>query len=281
MSQEAACIELNAMPTDPPAEVLNVKILSMDELPDSECDGPGASAPLVSEGSVADRLGEILQQLESLAGAQEANGGTLEKIGSALAAQESLPRLMSEARLVIEQRNVVNKAMFEALHAELKGYKDGFLMEALHRPIIRDLISIFDDTSDILRQLRVNIVMQESRGGVTGGGIVLLENVNSACVNIEHNIGFVLEVLERMEVTMMPTNTGKLDKQRQRANSVEPTDDAEMDQMVVKVLKRGFQWKERVVRPEEVIIKKWSGVSDAAAPTAKLALARIASGLEN
>ncbi len=260
---------------------MDVKVSDVDDSPGQEKQGMGVPASLVPEGSIDERLGEILQQLESLAAVQGIQGGTLEKLDNALAAQESLPRLMGDAKLVIEQRNVVNKAMFEALHSELKGYKDGFLMEALHRPIIRDLISIFDDTSDILRQLKVNILMQEARGGVTGGAIVLLENVSSACVNIEHNIGFVLEVLERMEVTMMPTNTGKLDKQRQRANSVEPTDEAGMDQMVVKVLKRGFQWKDRVVRPEEVVIKKWSGNSEGAPPASRMAAISMGVGLEN
>jgi hypothetical protein len=221
MSHEAACIEIKDMQTDLPPADLDLKVPALENLRPLESAEAGVPAPVVAEVSVADRLDEVLQQLESLTAAQGANGGMLEKIDASLATQETMQRLMGDAKLVIEQRNVVNKAMFEALHAELKGYKDGFLMEALQRPIIRDLISIFDDTTDILRQLRVNMVMQESRGGVTGGAIVLLENVNSACVNIEHNIGFVIEVLERMEVTMMPTNTGKLDKQRQRANAIE------------------------------------------------------------
>ena len=219
---------------------------------------PNTAANKLQDLVAAGRLGAILQKLEAMADSHEAHHGTLEKIEAALASQEPLQRLMGDAKQVIEQRNVVNKAMFEALHSELKGYKDGFLMEALQRPIIRDLISIYDDTSDLLRQLKASIVAQESRGGVTGAAIVLLENVGSVCVNMEHNIEFVIEVLERMDVTMMPTNTGKLDKQRQRANSIEPTDDSDLDQMVVKVLKRGFQWKERVVRPEEVVVYKWT-----------------------
>ena len=220
-------------------------------------DAAPVAVPVVEspDGSMEQHLGDILKQLGSLLTAQEAQGG---KIDVALLAQEALQRWMGDAKLVIEQRNVVNKAMFEALHAELKGYKDGFLMEALQRPIIRDLISIYDDASDLLRQLKASVMMQESRGGVSGVAIVLLENVSNVCVNMEHNIGFVIEVLERMDVTMMPTNTGKLDKQRQRANSIEPTNDPDLDQMVVKVLKRGFQWKDRVVRPEEVVIKKWA-----------------------
>ena len=39
--------------------------------------------------------------------------------------------------------------------------------------------------------------------------------------------------------------------------SVETTDDPARDQEIVKVLKRGFVWRERPIRPEEVVIKKW------------------------
>jgi hypothetical protein len=54
-----------------------------------------------------------------------------------------------------------------------------------------------------------------------------------------------------------------------------------MDQMVVKVLKRGFQWKDRVVRPEEVVIKKWTGNSDASASANKTPSAPVPSGIES
>jgi len=38
--------------------------------------------------------------------------------------------------------------MFEALHTELKTYKDAFILESVLRPVIRDLISVYDDMAD-------------------------------------------------------------------------------------------------------------------------------------
>ncbi len=58
-------------------------------------------------------------------------------------------------------------------------------------------------------------------------------------------------------MTIVPSGTGKLDKQSQRAVTVEYTEDPDQDHVVVKVVKRGFLWKDRVVRAEEVVIKKW------------------------
>ncbi len=47
-----------------------------------------------------------------------------------------------------------NSKLFDALHAELKGYKDNFLFDALQKPFIRDLVSLFDDLSALHEQPR-------------------------------------------------------------------------------------------------------------------------------
>ena len=45
-----------------------------------------------------------------------------------------------------------NSKLFDALHAELKGYKDNFLFDTLQKPFIRDLVSLFDDLSSMHEQ---------------------------------------------------------------------------------------------------------------------------------
>ena len=56
--------------------------------------------------------------------------------------------------------------------------------------------------------------------------------------------------------TLLPSMTGKLDKLAQRAVAVEITEDPTQDYDVVKITKRGFLWKDRVFRAEEVVIKR-------------------------
>lgn len=207
--------------------------------------------------SLPHMLRPLVLGIEALSQAQHTHTSTLEKIDKTIASQESLPQLLAEAKQSLDQRNTVNRAMFEALHAELKDYKDGFLIQTVLRPIIRDLISLYDDISEIHRQMKASILDQDARGGVTGGGVVLFESVQQMARNLEHNVHFILEVLERMEVTQIPMSSGKLDKRTQRAVAVEVAEDPDEDQNVMRVLKRGFQCKDRVIRPEEVVIKKW------------------------
>jgi molecular chaperone GrpE (heat shock protein) len=156
----------------------------------------------------------------------------------------------------IESRNTVSKSMFEALHGELKTYKDGFILEAVLRPVIRDLISVFDDLGDTHRQLAATISSLQSTE-LKSGIKLLAESVSNTATNIDHNLHFILEVLERLDVTQMQTQAGKLDKRNQKAVAVESTDNEIEDLDVVRVVRRGFRWRDRVVRPEEVVIKKW------------------------
>lgn len=198
----------------------------------------------------------VLDSMESLHRSQNEQLATLDRLDRLAAASESVPQTLAETKQSLESRNTVSKAMFEALHTELKTYKDAFILESVLRPVIRDLISVYDDMADIHRQLTLTITSFDEReaGGST---FSLLENMRQAVMNLDHNTHFILEVLERLDVTLVPLTSEKLDKRTQKAMSVETTDDPARDQEIVKVLKRGFVWKDRPIRPEEVVIKKW------------------------
>lgn len=172
-------------------------------------------------------------------------------------AQKELPKIVADLRSMIDQRNAISRQMFDALHEELKSYKDGFLLDTVHRPMIRDLITLYDDLSHIHQQMRAPIESAQLalQGHETSADIgTRLESVS---LHLEHNLHFILEVLARLEVSQLPFGTGRLNKQTQRAVAVEAAEDPDEDMMVVRTAKRGFLWKERVVRAEEVVIKKW------------------------
>ena len=209
-------------------------------------------------------LRPILQGVEAMARAQFEQVGVLDRVEKMMMAQDGVAKVLTDSKAALEQRNVVNKAMFEALHAELKTYKDAFLLEAVLRPVIRDLISLYDDISEIHRQLALALSSQEERGKLAGSALILFENVAAPAKQLEHNRDAIIEVLERLDVTLLPLGSGKLDKLSQRAMSVELTDNPDRDNDIVKVVKRGFVWKERMMRPEEVVIKKWKGITQPA-----------------
>ena len=210
-------------------------------------------------------LRPILQGVEAMARAQFEQVGVLDRVEKMMLAQNGMGKILTDAKVALEQRNVVNRAMFEVLHGELKSYKDAFLLESVLRPVIRDLISLYDDIFEIHRQLSLALSSQEERGNLAGSALILFENVAAPAKQLEHNRDAIIEVLERLDVTLLPIGSGKLDKLSQRAMSIELTDHPDQDNEIVKVTKRGFMWKDRAMRPEEVVIKKWKGIPHAAA----------------
>ena len=128
----------------------------------------------------------------------------------------------------------------------------GFLLESLHKPIIRDLISLYDDLATIHRQMQ-EAVADAARLPEEGTSKVL-DRLKTMDTNIAHNCEFIVEVLARLEVTMLPLGTGKVDKQTQRAVAVEIAEDPDEDGNVVRVVKRGFYWKDRVLRAEASVV---------------------------
>ena len=170
---------------------------------------------------------------------------------------QALPKAVADLKALLEMKNGVSHSMFSALHEELKGYKDGFLLQSVYRPIIRDLVSLYDDLTEIHRQISEAIGEAAGQADESAVAKKMIERMRTLEMNVEHNVEFILEVLARLEVTQFPVGTGKLDKCRQRAVAVETTDNLDDDTLVVRSVKRGFLWHERVLRPEEVVVKRY------------------------
>jgi len=236
-----------------PASAVTVHAIKAPGIAAIKDAGDGSSVPANFQQS----LRPVLQGIEAVARAQFEQVDVLDRVEKVMMHQTAVPKILAETKVALEQRNLVNRAMFEALHAELKTYKDAFLLESVLRPVIRDIISLYDDVSEIHRQLSLALSTQEQRGSLAGSALIFFENVAAPVGQLEHNRDAILEVLERLDVTILPAGNGKLDKQSQRAVTVEFTEDPDQDQEVVKITKRGFMWKDRVIRAEEVVIKKW------------------------
>ena len=206
--------------------------------------------------AVPDFLKPVIAELEAVSKATADNTALLKKIDpSTLNGEESqkgMLQLMADLRAIVEARNGISQNMFSALHQELKGYKDGFLLQTVHRPIIRDLVTLYDDVSELHRQL-----IDAASGEEAAQASAVCERVRQVATNMSNNMDFILEVLARLEVTVMEPGTEKLDKLTQKAVNIENAESPEEDGVVVRSLRKGFVWKEAVLRPEEVVIKKW------------------------
>ncbi len=151
-------------------------------------------------------------------------------------------------------RNQNQTQMFDKMYTEMKDYKESFLLEVLHKPIIHNLIQLYDSFLSIESQLDDILTDKEES--------MLLEELSQYRKNLE-NFRFKLEeVLYRMDVTPYKESLETLDRQLHKTRKVISSDDPKQDGKVAEVHKVGFNWRDKVFRPEEVTIFRYTSAAD-------------------
>lgn len=248
-------------PVTPSAEELSPEAAPTVEKQESSAEAQAAASAVASLKSIPEMLKPLVQGIQAVGRTCAEQSQVLARLEKAVTesagSEKQLPKIATDLQQVIDQRNIVSRQMFDALYEELRTYKDGFLLDSVHKPMIRDLITLFDDLVGIHRQTQETVADFVQIHGEESRSARVFERIESLEMHLEHNLEFILEVLARLEVTQMPKGVGKLDKHSQRAVAVEMAEDPDDDLLVVRTVKRGFMWKDRVLRPEEVVIKKW------------------------
>ncbi len=149
----------------------------------------------------------------------------------------------------IRDSDSMNQRLFDSLHQEMIKYRDNFLLESLQKPFIRDLLGLFDDLSAISTQLNSERETEAEEPKVTQWR-----------ENIENAIHSLLEILHRLEVIELEPRE-RLDRTLHKVVSLEPTENPEEDELIIARLRRGFTWREKVLRPEEVVASRFIGES--------------------
>ena len=151
---------------------------------------------------------------------------------------------MDEHMIAMRNTDSVNQRLFNSLHQELKEYRDNFLRDSLQKPFIRDLVVLYDDLSTLSGQ------MQNASAERQG-------SVGQWAANLENALHSLTEIMHRMEVMEIEPKE-MVDRAFHRVVSYEPADFAEDDGRIVMRVKRGFVWRDQVLRPEEVVAKRFS-----------------------
>ncbi|MFL6515784.1 MAG: nucleotide exchange factor GrpE [Chthoniobacterales bacterium] len=157
------------------------------------------------------------------------------------------PRLqqIEEQLAAIRNTESVNQRLFDSLHDELLKYRDNFVHESLQKPFIHDLVHLFDDLTSLAGQVQTNGQETKKRA-----------HVAQWHDNLENAIHSLVEILHRFDVKEIEQKD-VVDRALHRVVSYEPADFPEDDGRIVMRLKRGFLWRDKLIRPEEVIAKRW------------------------
>lgn len=136
----------------------------------------------------------------------------------------------------------VKEQAFNTLYSELKQYKDDFLFQA-EKSLLLDLLLFYDS----MNWFQQSLVGQDASPEVVAD-------------SFQYLIDEFLELLYRRDVLPVEEHD-TFNREVHRAVKVETTDDAELDNKIAQVLKRGFSRGERSLRPEEVVIYRARGKS--------------------
>lgn len=181
------------------------------------------------ENSVLNRLEQIAAQMETSRAAALAE--QFKKIDEQLAS--------------IRNTESVNQQLFDSLHAELLKYRDNFLHESLQKPFIHDLVYLYDHLNGLCEQLSSAAQEKGKRS-----------RVSQWRDNLENAIHSLVEILHRFDVKEIEPRE-RVDRAYHRVISYEPADFPEEDGSIVMRVKRGFVWRGKLIRPEEVIAKRF------------------------
>ena len=203
----------------------------------------------------ADPLQGIQTQLSQLLNEFRRMNSRVDQIEAAVAAatekfaaiRSPLPEMsarfqkLDDQLSALRESETVNHRLFDSLHDELIGYRDNFLHESLQKPFIRDLVILFDDLSAIASRVETT--------GQQGGGSQLRQNIENA-------LHALIEILHRLEVTEIEVKE-TVDRTLHKVVSYEPAEFEQDDGRIIMRVKRGFLWRDKVLRPEEVVAKRF------------------------
>lgn len=189
--------------------------------------------------------------IESLTRATSEQSQNLQKLGQTITEQSAQFEAVHALREEVSQlgeTQASNQRLFDAMHEEMRGYKDQFLFDTMQKPFIKDILAVLDDLYVILEQTKKQQAVIEEDHRDT-------EEVQHIVNNLENSIHHILEVLNRMDVERMEPAGAILDKRLHRVVGFEDSSEEE-DGQIAKSVRPGFLWKDRVIRPEEVILKR-------------------------
>ena len=206
---------------------------------------PLAQGDSSAERQILDEFRSLNQRLERFENGVAARFEKLEDEKRTSRAQEF--QKIDEHLTALRNTESVNQRLFDSLHDELIKYRDNFLHESLQKPFIRDLVILFDDLSAVSSQLQ-----QAVEGGDAKRAVV-----SQWRENLENAIHSLTEILHRMEVSEIEPKE-KVDREFHRVMTYEPTDFADEEGRIVMRIKRGFLWRDKVLRAEEVVAKRFA-----------------------
>lgn len=132
----------------------------------------------------------------------------------------------------------VQQKAFDTLYTELKQYKEDFIFQN-EKSLLLDLLLFYDS----LNWFQASLIKKEMSPEIVAD-------------SFQYLLDEILEVLYRRDVLPMEETTS-FDRKRQKVIKTVPAESKDDDYGIHNVLKRGFTRAGRVLRAEEVVVRRF------------------------
>ena len=152
---------------------------------------------------------------------------------------ESNTQKIARALVEIVKEGDNRKRAYDVLYDEMRQYKENFLWQC-QKPLFMDLITLFDSILRVERQYESTEGMEKVAG------------------DFRYLKDELLETLYRYDVELIEEHPDRLDIGFQKPIKRVDTDDPSEDRAVVKIVREGFGREGMILRPQEIVVKRYS-----------------------
>ncbi len=128
----------------------------------------------------------------------------------------------------------------DALHNELQDYREGLQFKHL-RPLVHDLLTLYDDLSELLGRFEVEHAETAA-----------LEPVGILLQNVETIRADMASLLDKYGFELYEYPGEEIDRRFQRVQGTVITHDPVLDRLLAERVHAGLRYEDRVIRPEIV-----------------------------
>jgi molecular chaperone GrpE (heat shock protein) len=139
------------------------------------------------------------------------------------------------------QDDTTKEILFERLHSQLAAYREDFLFKHVLQRIFIDLIRLFDTLEDTLNESIIGNLQRED------------------CISRFQSFhAKILRTLRRQDVELIEQgDSTRFDEATQEAVDTRPVRSPGEDQQVLEVVRKGFTYHAKVIRPEQVVVGRY------------------------
>lgn len=153
--------------------------------------------------------------------------------------------LLNEIKETIQGRleyDAAKEKAFEKLYEEMRRQKEASdILDRAVKPILSDLLLLHDS----MKKFEASLLNQTINDGET-------------LQNFRYIVDELLEILYRQEVLAIEENTSELfNSKMHKATKTENAESKDDDFRIISIVRNGFTWRDKVLRPQEVVIKRF------------------------